>query len=868
MKKHETRNKPLIKLTSHRFFSFTIVCMLFIASFTVVIMVLPDQATAAAAEKQYVSYAARDTYTSEYYPDNEYGYEEVLIVDPRHGALPSSHQINHFFVYMSVSSIPSNAYIYSADLSLYCWYKSGSGTHYHYCYRVSSSQSLFSEATTNWNNEPSYDTFEDSVTAGTGWKTWDVKDSVEAYITGSDINRGWFIKDSAEPDLANYVVKYHSDEYGTQSLRPKLEVAYCVPADVQTNAATSVTSTSATLNGVVVDDGGDECSYAFRHRLYGDAYGTGKIVYTGTLETNDPFSKPIGSLDEGRRYCFQPILNNDAGLSDWGTELSFLTAPGAMTEFTATPSGVRQIDLSWTNGAGGDGAYIEYSLTDDASWNPGDHTKVDGGDGLVAGTSYSHTSLDVNESYYYKAWPYASDETWTSDGTDIKPYGTETSVINDQTEDFPGQWFVVGSSNLHSCCEGESPDLEAALDGTNVWSHNVDETHWFIIDLGTNYTIGSVRGRSFSASDPTKVNIYVSRNSTFSEGTAEEDRAASDISTWQDTADWVTVDSTDKDGRYIKVEITDTEHESNYIMWGKPLDMGFNIFDVFVSNCLPEMKWSSNTSTPDSGSPISFDASESFDKGGSITSYKWDFDNDGYTDQTTADPTTTFSYNISGVYYPTVTGVDNASSENESQALAVTVKQKISVVNNSKNDGINYMTWGATASILASELASDLGLDTGDIIRKFDPGTGDWSTWLYMVGIDEPGGERDFTVNRWDHVQIHTNSDHMHSFTPDGEVNTSHNTTMIFDDINEGYNYITWSNDFAISPENFAASLGGSGVAGENVEFYVYKPATDTWLNYNPKYPDFATLTSIAPYDVICFRAPEHANIYYDTDDW
>jgi len=832
MKKHETRNKPLIKLTSHRFFSFTIVCMLFIASFTVVIMVLPDQATAEIAEGgSWVSPSGYEDPNSDWNDESE-AYD---------GSTASSAQTTVGYTDWTWTSFIelTHGSMRCTKIKFYAWYDNS------YCRTMDLDRS----------------------NGGSSWT---------GVFQSSFLDRQWVTKTFSETTVTHARIRFEARKL-IGYVYPdvfELEFFWLAPTGSAQDAQ-NVEGTSATFRGYISDTNGKDCEYQFRYGLTSGSYGINP-TWENEVGTGY-FSKASPTLSKGRMYYYRAYIRNGYSSAEKSdrvvtfAEKTFLTKPDPLTEFTATPFGIGQINLTWANGAGGDGAYIEYRTTDpggeEGVWNPGDQTKIDT-DGYVAGTSFAHTGLERNKSYWYKAWPYAEDDSEKSDGSSTKPYGTETSVIDESTEDFPGQWFVVGSSNLHSCCEGESPDLEAALDGTNVWSHNVDETHWFIIDLGTNYTIGSVRGRSFSASDPTKVNIYVSRNSTFSEGTAEEDRAASDISTWQDTADWVTVDSTDKDGRYIKVEITDTEHESNYIMWGKPLDMGFNIFDVFVSNCLPEMKWSSNTSTPDSGSPISFDASESFDKGGSITSYKWDFDNDGYTDQTTADPTTTFSYNISGVYYPTVTGVDNASSENESQALAVTVKQKISVVNNSKNDGINYMTWGATASILASELASDLGLDTGDTLRKFDPGTGDWSTWLYMVGIDEPGGERDFTVNRWDHLQIHTNSDHMHSFTPDGEVSTSHNTTMIFDDINEGYNYITWSNDFAISPENFAASLGGSGVAGENVEFYVYKPATDTWLNYNPKYPDFATLTSIAPYDVICFRAPEHANIYYDTDDW
>jgi len=840
------------------------------------IIIIPDQVEAVATQQYYLECSSKDTYTSEYYPNNKYGNEINLIVDPRHGALLSQKQINHFFIYFPLGSIPSNAYIYSASLKIYCWSSTGSDRT-HDCCRLTGS---FSESTgsggTCWNNEPGYTTsYKASVTSGGGWKTWNVKTMVEKFVDLTYTNYGWIIKDSVDPNAElSHVFKYYSKEQTGTSSDPKLEVYYCVPPVAQTNAATSVTSTSATLNGEVTDDGGDECSYAFRHRLYGEAYGEGKIVYTGSLETNDPFSKSISSLDEGRRYYFQPILNNDAGLSDWGTELSFLTAPGAMTGFTATPFGIGQINLTWSNGANGAGAYIEYRTTEpgglELPWTPGDHIKIDA-DGYAAGTSFTHDGLDKNSSYWYKAWPYAYDGTWTSDGTDIKPYGTATSVINDQTEDFPGQWFLVDSDNLHSCCEGESPDLEAALDGDGTWGCSGHEEHWFILDLGTNYTVGKVRGRSnYNGYDPASVDIYVARTIEAIEGSNEEEfklTKEGSITDWQKTQTWVTHDpEEDLDGRYVKVLITGQDE----LKFGQtdmlPLTP-FSIFDVFVSNCLPEMKYSVNNSTPDMGSPITFDASESFDQGGSIDSYKWDFDGDGSTDETTEGAVTAHDYDFASVYYPTVTGIDNCSSENESKTLTITVKQKISLVKNSENDGINYVTWGATASIQADELAGEsyADLQNNDVIQMFDATSGNWSI-IYIY----PGGP-DFTINRWDHIRIHCTNAKTFSVTPDGSVSSSQNETLTYSVDNHGYHYYTWSNDFSIKASVFATN---SKLDLTNQPISVYNPTTGKWKGYTeiPGLPqvikdgmDFY----INLYDVICFKvASGTENAYYDASNY
>jgi hypothetical protein len=129
-------------------------------------------------------------------------------------------------------------------------------------------------------------------------------------------------------------------------------------------------------------------------------------------------------------------------------------------------------------------------------------------------------------------------------------YATETS-----------DWLDIGSSNLYDHC-GDSwgAFLTEALDGDDCWMHDVAEVHHFILDLGSVYNISKVRGRSnctWVQQDPTNVNIYVS-NSTSVWGTA----VASNITTWQDTYDWVEVECTPKNGRYIKVEITSTEDGS------------------------------------------------------------------------------------------------------------------------------------------------------------------------------------------------------------------------------------------------------------------------------------------------------------------
>ena len=162
------------------------------------------------------------------------------------------------------------------------------------------------------------------------------------------------------------------------------------------------------------------------------------------------------------------------------------------------------------------------------------------------------------------------------------------SIISWSIETVPPDWIgidntyiMAGGAGTGFCGEEAGWTLADALDGTDVWWHDVDETHWFIIDLGTTYSVTFVRGRSregVGSGQPTDVNIYVSDNIE-----AWGAAVASSIFTWANTSTWVNIDTTDKDGRFVLVEIVDTSSHTD-IFWGgwDPYDF-FTIFDVYGS---------------------------------------------------------------------------------------------------------------------------------------------------------------------------------------------------------------------------------------------------------------------------------------------
>ena len=67
-------------------------------------------------------------------------------------------------------------------------------------------------------------------------------------------------------------------------------------------------------------------------------------------------------------------------------------------------------------------------------------------------------------------------------------------------------WIGINSTHLHSNCgHTDVYPLDTALNGDNIWLHNVNENHWFILDLGTSISVTKIRFRSYSTDDPTVV---------------------------------------------------------------------------------------------------------------------------------------------------------------------------------------------------------------------------------------------------------------------------------------------------------------------------------------------------------------------------
>ena len=108
----------------------------------------------------------------------------------------------------------------------------------------------------------------------------------------------------------------------------------------------------------------------------------------------------------------------------------------------------------------------------------------------------------------------------------------------------------------------------------------------------------------------------------------------------------------------------------------------------------PEPVLKANRMTLESGGAVSFDASDSTDSDGSITTYEWDFDGDGITDATGS--TIDHTFDTSGEYDVELTVTDDDGSTN-------TTTRTVTVLSPSRDPAAVEVSFGPTASVTTSD---------------------------------------------------------------------------------------------------------------------------------------------------------------------
>ncbi|REJ85131.1 MAG: hypothetical protein DWQ36_14715 [Acidobacteria bacterium] len=268
---------------------------------------------------------------------------------------------------------------------------------------------FWSEGTVTWNNQPALGDLQDFETVGTAsdyYKFMDITSIAQQWNAGSHNNNGLFVAPSGNPP-SGAKLQVTASEFGTDA--PYIFVEYSPPASaptVTTNAATSISQTSATLNASV-DPNGSSTTVFFD---YGTTPGLGSTVTHGGIGSGtSPVSTPqsLTGLSCGTQYYFRARASNSGGTSN-GNTLNFNTTacpqpPPTVTTNAATSIGQTSATLNASVDPNGSSTtvFFDYGTT------PGLGSTVTHG-GIGSGTSpvstpQSLTGLSCGTQYYFRA---------------------------------------------------------------------------------------------------------------------------------------------------------------------------------------------------------------------------------------------------------------------------------------------------------------------------------------------------------------------------------------------------------------------------------------------------------------------------------
>lgn len=177
-------------------------------------------------------YAVEDSYTTTALPNNNFGNNITMksgteYVAGAKGTYFQYHQ--RAFVKFDLSSIPTNAIIYSAELRLVL---SGNSTGT-FDWNTKLIKSSWGEGSITANNQPTISSLSGDyvitspVTSGT--QSINVKGMVQRMVYGAANNYGWCIQVNNEAATTNSGAWFHTSEASNQFVRPLLFVQYYLP---------------------------------------------------------------------------------------------------------------------------------------------------------------------------------------------------------------------------------------------------------------------------------------------------------------------------------------------------------------------------------------------------------------------------------------------------------------------------------------------------------------------------------------------------------------------------------------------------------------------------------------------------------------
>lgn len=380
----------------------------------------------------------------------------------------NTYYVNHSYVIFPTTTIPTNLNIMTA--AIYLWgYMDESDTDFNIvvCNGQPTYPSSPPVASDFYRGYYTPDNGSGKSTASGWYTSYNI-----VYINNTGfINKGGFTKLALRSDrdisqitpYGDERVAFWQGEHGS-STAPQLRVIGTIPVtmpDVTTNAATGITTTSATLNGYLIDDGDGSCSVQFQYGLT-TAYGY-TTAWDAGYESGDSFSTTVAGLQPGVTYHFRAVATNSSG-TDYGTDRTFVTAPMPPTYFTAT-EGDEEVELSWTKGTGANKTVI-VRKTGSYPSSPADGTTVYNSVGM----EHVDDSLTNDTTYYYRAWSLASDNS-TYSTTYAQDYARPTSAGEPSVVTVSASSITVDGATLN----GDLVDLGGYANATVYFQYGKTE---------------------------------------------------------------------------------------------------------------------------------------------------------------------------------------------------------------------------------------------------------------------------------------------------------------------------------------------------------------------------------------------------------
>ena len=207
--------------------------------------------------------STQDSHTNSRYPTNNYG--SITTMKSKTYLKKGVQYYTRSFVQFDLSSIPSNAIVYSASLNVNRTAAVTGGAKWNT--KLVTSSWLESKITASV--QPTISTFSGDVVSTTpstssNLEKIDVTSMVQRMVYGQTVNYGWSIQVEKEVYSGTSGAKFYTKEHATSSLRPKLIVNYYIPLSIATATVTHESATSASDGGVSFTlDGGASTSYTY-----------------------------------------------------------------------------------------------------------------------------------------------------------------------------------------------------------------------------------------------------------------------------------------------------------------------------------------------------------------------------------------------------------------------------------------------------------------------------------------------------------------------------------------------------------------------------------------------------------------------------